>query len=433
MQKRFLIIIAAVVLVVACVLTFQLTSIAMRNKYEKAAIDEAAERSEPETEETAEKITEPVDDGGTDDFLDKLQTRARELDAYFRYYYIGDLDDDELIDWMLKGYIAGTGDSFGAYYTDAEYTSFMQDLVGEMYGIGVNVIYNENYGLIEVISLIPDGPAEAAGVLPGDLIAYVGTGEEQEYVADLGYYTAIDRVRGPEGTHAYFSVLRGENYEELIDFDVVRAKVQEVSVMSRVCEQDPSIGIIKVSEFDTMTVPQFTDAVASLQAAGCTKLIIDLRYNPGGELNAIVTVLDYILPEGPIVHVMDRDNQEVAAYHSEATELDMPMAILVNGRTVSAAELFTAALRDYNKAIIVGTTTYGKGCMQTTIPLRSGGAVSVTYRMYNPPFSENYHGVGIEPDIVVELDESLANKNIYKITDEEDNQLQAAIRALNGN
>lgn len=108
----------------------------------------------------------------------------------------------------------------------------------------------------------------------------------------------------------------------------------------------------------------------------------------------------------------------------------MPMAVLVNGSTASAAELFTSAVRDYNKAVIVGTTTYGKGCMQTTIPLSDNSAVSVTYRMYNPPFSDNYHGVGIVPDVEVELDESLAGKNIYKITDEEDNQLAAAVKSL---
>ena len=201
-------------------------------------------------------------------------------------------------------------------------------------------------------------------------------------------------------------------------------------MLSHVYDLDSSVGIIKISEFDGNTPTQFVAAVEDLQSKGCEKLVIDLRYNPGGELSSIVTTLDYILPEGPIVRIFDADGNEVKTYYSEATELDMPMAVLVNGSTASAAELFTSAVRDYNKAVIVGTTTYGKGCMQTTIPLSDNSAVSVTYRMYNPPFSDNYHGVGIVPDVEVELDESLTGKNIYKITDEEDNQLAAAVKSL---
>ena len=131
-----------------------------------------------------------------------------------------------------------------------------------------------------------------------------------------------------------------------------------------------------------------------------------------------------------IIRIFDADGNEVQSYTSEATELNMPMAVLVNGSTASAAELFTSAVRDYDKATIVGTTTYGKGCMQTTIPLSDYSAVSVTYRMYNPPFSDNYHGIGIVPDVEVELDEALLSKNVYKITDEEDNQLAAAAKTF---
>ncbi|MBR5680077.1 MAG: hypothetical protein IKX19_05430, partial [Clostridia bacterium] len=200
----------------------------------------------------------------------------------------------------------------------------------------------------------------------------------------------------------------------------------EITVMSHVYAVDESIGVIRVTGFDAGTPGQFVSAVDNLRAEGCDKLIIDLRYNPGGELNSIVSVLDYILPEGPIVRIMDADGNQVNAYYSDAEELDMPMAVVVNGSTASAAELFTSAVKDYQKATIVGTITYGKGCMQTTVPLSDNSAVSITYRMYNPPFSDNYHGIGVIPDVVVELDEALSNKNIYKITDEEDNQLAAA-------
>ena len=293
-----------------------------------------------------------------------------------------------------------------------------------MAGIGVNVIYNTEYRLIEILSVSAGSPAEKAGVMPGDLVVTVG--EEKESVAELGYQPSINKLRGVIGTKAVFSVLRGENYSETVDFEIVRDKIVEQTVMNHVYGPDNSIGVIKISGFDAKTPVQFVESVETLQKQGCDKLIIDLRYNPGGELSSIVTTLDYILPEGPVIRIFDADGKEVKAYYSEPSELNMPMAVVVNGSTASAAELFTSAVRDYNKATIVGETTFGKGCMQTTVPLSDNSAVSITYRMYSPPFSENYHGVGIVPDVEVVLDENLMFKNVYKITDEEDNQLAAA-------
>jgi carboxyl-terminal processing protease len=346
------------------------------------------------------------------------------VDALYRNYYIGELDDEKLIDSLIAGYVLGTGDDYAAYYNTEGFKSFMQDMEGEMAGIGVNVIYNTDYRLIEVLNVTPNSPADKAGVMPGDLVVTVG--EEKESVAELGYQPSINKLRGVIGTTAVFSVLRGENYSEVVDFEIVRDKITEQTVMSHVYGPDSSIGVIKITNFDATTPVQFVKAVETMQQQGCSKLIIDLRYNPGGELSSIVTTLDYILPEGPVIRIFDADGKEVKAYYSEATELNMPMAVLVNSSTASAAELFTSAVRDYNKATIVGVTTYGKGCMQTTVPLSDNSAVSITYRMYNPPFSDNYHGVGIVPDVIVELDEALLTKNVYKITDEEDNQLAAA-------
>ena len=166
-----------------------------------------------------------------------------------------------------------------------------------------------------------------------------------------------------------------------------------------------------------------------LAKAGCDKFIFDLRYNPGGELDSVVSILDYLLPKGPVIRIYDANDKLVDQRDSGKECVDFPMAVLVNGSTASAAELFTSALMDYDKATVVGETTFGKGCMQSTQAL-ADGAVKITYRMYKPPFSEGYHDVGITPDVEVALDEALANKNIYKITDAEDNQLKAALDAL---
>ena len=418
---------ATVVIALLCSLaTFQATFLYLQNRFEQRYLSNALEEVRLGGKTGSQDTAQSGGSGSTgeSDFIDRVTAKLSEVDGLFRRYYIGELDDDLLIDCVLDGYIIGTGDDYGAYYNTAEFEDFMNDLEGEVAGIGVNVIYNTDYKCIEVLNVIPDSPALEAGVEPGDLIWTVG--DERELVADLGYYPAIGKLRGEIGTWAIFSVLRGEDYADEVDFRIQRARVTEITVMSHVYAVDESIGVIRVTGFDAGTPGQFAEAVEDLRKAGCDKLIIDLRYNPGGELNSIVAVLDYILPEGPIVRIMDADGNQVDAYYSEASELDMPMAVVVNSSTASAAELFTSAVKDYKKATIVGTVTYGKGCMQTTVPLSDNSAVSITYRMYNPPFSENYHGIGVIPDVEVELDEALADKNIYKITDEEDNQLAAA-------
>lgn len=428
MRKKISIGATVVAVLLCCLATFQVTYVVLQNKFEQKYLGETVTAvkniyTAGNSQSDAASGSQTASSGS--DFISRLTAKLSEVDAIYRNYYIGELDDDVLIDAAIAGYVAGTGDDYAAYYNTAQFEEFMSDLEGELAGIGVNVIYNTEYKVIEVLSVVPDSPALEAGVQPGDLIITVG--EERESVAEIGYNPAINKLRGTVGTIAVFQVARGENYSETVDFAIERAIVKEITVMSHVYALDDTIGVIKITGFDAQTPGQFVSAVEELQGLGCDKLVIDLRYNPGGELSSIVTTLDYIVPEGPIIRIFDADGNEVQTYYSEAGELNMPMAVLVNGSTASAAELFTSTVRDYNKAQIVGTTTYGKGCMQTTIPLSDYSAVSVTYRMYSPPFSDNYHGVGIVPDVEVELDEALADKNIYKITDEEDNQLAAAV------
>ncbi len=425
MGKKISIGAAVAVMLLGCLLTFEATYLVLHNRYEdKFAKDVIASGAE-----TGETSAEGDNLEVSSEFMYKLVTKLEEVDYLYRNYYIGEMDDDTLIDMTVAGYVAGTGDEYAAYYNPEDFQTMLSDLEGEMSGIGINVIFNTEYNVIEVLNVMPDSPALEAGVQSGDLIITVGE-DPVEYVEEIGYYGAIAKLQGKEGTEAVFSVARGERYEETVHFRITRAKITEQTVMHHVYGPDASVGIIKITGFDSKTPEQFVAAVEELTGGGCESLVVDLRYNPGGELSSIVTVLDYLLPKGPIIRIFDAQGNEVDSYHSEETELDIPMAVVVNGSTASAAELFTSALRDYEKAVIVGTTTYGKGCMQTTVPLNDYSAVSITYRMYNPPFGENYHGVGIKPDIEVELAEELKDKNIYKITDEEDNQLAAAVAAL---
>ena len=410
MKKSISIVSAVALIILTAVLTFQITYVM-----------------------TAGKIADSYSSGstqsgdGSDEFMAEVVERLSVLDEKYRELYIGELDDEVLIDYILKGYVAGTGDSYGVYYTDDEMYDFLSELTGESEGIGVNVIYDAQIGAIEIISIMPDSPASDAGLLEGDLI--VSVGEEKESVASLGYNAAISKLRGKEGTTAVFTVIR--NGEEYIDFSIERAKVTSTTVYSHVYEEDKSVGIIRITGFDRdTTFNQFKEAFTSLEEAGCTSFVFDLRNNPGGELNSVVDTLDYLLPEGPVIRIFDKDDNIVEQYESDAECKDYPMAVLINGNTASAAELFTSALRDYDKAVVVGETSYGKGCMQTSMSLPDGGAVSVTYRMYKPPFSEGYHGVGIVPDIEVEAEGALLEKHFLKVTDSEDNQLKAAIANL---
>lgn len=395
----------AVIVLLAVLLTFQITFLAVNNKYSQKLADITAQT--------------------------KVYRKLANVDEIARALYVGEIDDSSLTDSVILGYMRGLGDKYSTYMNAEYYKEVMRDENADLVGIGVLVIYNAEYAAIEIAGVMPDSPALEAGVMPGDLIVQVG----DEDVADLGYYVAIDKMRGEEGTVAEFTVMRptSEGYYDEINFAITRAHVTEQTVMYHRYQHedgtDSDIGIIKILQFDSKTPEQFIAAVTDLKDSGVTKLVFDVRYNPGGELDSITQILDFLLPEGPIIRTVDRNGKWDTIY-SNASSLEMPMAVLVNGSTASAAELFTSALRDYGKSITVGTQTYGKGTMQSVIPLDDGSAISISTKMYYPPFSENYEGVGIKPDLIVEMADEVKEINIYKLTDWQDTQLQVAIEAL---
>lgn len=394
MSKKISIGTAVILMLLAVLVTFQLTFVALSNKYQSEL----------------NELTISQD----------MYAKLAAVDELYRTLYIGDIDEKTLTDNLIRGYVLGTGDKYAYYLDEEQFAEMMASNNAELQGIGIMVIYQND--MIEIISVMPDSPALEAGLEPGDIIAYV----DGESVAELGYTAAVNRLQGEAGTLAEFTVQRGD---ELIDFSIERGYVNEQSVMYHVYEPDPTIGIVKILSFNLGTPEQFKSACEELIAGGVTKFVFDVRYNPGGDLESITEILDYLLPEGPIVRIVDADGNEDVRY-SDASELDMPMCVLVNSSTASAAELFSSALQDYDKADLVGTVTYGKGTMQTIIRLADNTGLGISYRMYNPPYSDNYEGVGVQPDYVVEMDESVADKNIYKITDAEDTQLQKAIELL---
>lgn len=379
----------------AAVLTFQITFVALHNKYEKSLDD----------------ITSTME----------AYKKLADIDSYYREYYVGEIDEDELVDYIMHGYIAGTGDKYAYYLSKEDFELWMSDANAEMQGIGIHVIWTNN--MIEVISVMPDSPALAAGIEPGDIIVMVG----DEEVAALGYSESVRKLQGVAGTNAVFTVYRNGEY---IDFSITRGYITETSVMSRFLESDPTVGVIRILEFDHGTPEQFKSAVKDLTDGGATRFIFDVRYNPGGQLDAICEVLDYLLPEGPIIRVSDKAGNMGAEY-SDAACLDVPMVVLINEATASAGELFASALQDYEKAPLVGTVTYGKGTMQNIISLSDGSAFGISTHMYYPPYSDCYEGIGVQPDYPCEMDESVADMNIYKIPDANDTQLQKAVEVLN--
>ncbi len=357
-------------------------------------------------------------------------------------------ESDALTEAMIEAALEAMGDRHGTYFNPEEYADYRADLAGTAYGIGVTVTKSEE-GYIEVVYVHADSPMANAGGRVGDLIEAV----DGESVLEHGYDAAADLIAGENGTEVALTVLRGG---ERVTLTPVRGSYTKQTVISReIGAGGKRLGYVMVTGFDGKTFEQFKSAVAGLETAGVEGFVFDMRNNPGGLLNEVVKVIAYVLPDGEIVHV-DYASERLSDYTVTARdgklltssggsedfaegrhEITVPITVLVNGSTASAAELFTAALRDYASegridATIIGTKTYGKGTVQTTdtTPCVSGAALKISAARYNPPCNENYDGEGIKPDDKVELSPELENKSIFKLTDETDTQLAAAIAVL---
>ena len=383
------------------------------------------------------------------------------LDEIFRMYSYEGVDEEAMRAAILKAYVEATGDLYAEYMTAEEYQSYLDDNAGDFVGIGVSVTYTtieingSNYNVLQVISVFADSPAIEHGVQVGDCILYTGIGDDKELVQTLGYTEAISRIRGEAGTLAEFTVLRPDKSETTgykeIEFSIERRAVVSESVTYRVSETNDKVGIVSVTGFDLTTAPQFTEAVDSLLDLGCEYFVFDMRNNPGGALNAIQAVLSYFLDKGDLIVSTEYSDgtkneyfvkevkyaTEYAGYNVSKSDIgkykDLNMIVLTNENTASAAELFTATMRDYSLAKIVGTTTYGKGCMQNIVSLsRYGleGALRVTTAMYFSKSHTVYHDIGIVPDYEVELSEEAAEYNFFLLPENLDDQLQKAIEII---
>ena len=433
--KKISLSLAILLLAIATVFSF-LTGFAVSNSVSKAR-------------EAAQAAAGSDAGAGTSSKLDMLVKLIKQTSYY-------EIDEEELCKSIMSGFISVKGDRYAYYFDEEEFKTLTAENAGDTQGIGITVIQDTENNWIKVITVGKDSPAAEAGVRVGDRIISVGTGQDAVDVASLGYETAVKMLQGSAGTEASFTVARGEDFSERVDFKIVRSHVTTVSVMHRICATDSSVGIVRISNFDLTTPTQFRDAMDSLIASGCTYFVFDVRYNPGGDLASITAVLSLLLDKDDIViRTKDRSGNEETTrvktvnYGSSGdysscniAEGDIgkykkyvagKSAVLCNGSSASAAELFTSALKDYSISKIVGTKTFGKGSMQTIINLGYygyTGALKLTNKKYYPPISDCYDGIGIEPDVSVELSSSLLDRNIYDISDSEDNQLQKAVTAL---
>lgn len=351
-------------------------------------------------------------------------TKLKEMDKLIRSIFVGNIDDNYLSDKILEGYINGLNDKYSRYYSIDEMSSYMNSLNSELIGIGVYVVYDDTQQGIYITGLMPNSPALNAGMQIGDVITKV----EDITLSVETYYEALAAVPGNEGDIRKIEIKRAPDYDQTIQLEIEIKKVIQNTVNYQML--DNSIALIEILQFNTPTAEEFKTILDKAINDGAEKFIFDVRNNPGGALDAIVDVLDRLLPDGPIIRIVSSDGSERVISSSNKATLDAPMVVLVNNNTASAAELFTSALRDYNIATIIGEKTYGKGTMQSIRYLPDGSGISISSNMYNPPYGDNYEGIGIIPHIEVKLtQEQLAN--FYKLTIEEDPQIQAAIKELN--
>lgn len=347
--------------------------------------------------------------------------RIAEVQSNIENLYVNEYDESEMIDGALAGMVAYLGDRWSHYLNEEQFAEYTTSLSGNMVGIGVSVIEDTEIGGINVIEVYENSPAEKAGILPGDVIVSVN----DEKVASIGYEIAVDNVRGTEGTSVKLQVYR-KGDKQTHNVVAIREQFQIENVKAEVVN---NIGYVKVRGFDLGMANQFITAVHNLEAEGVRGFIFDLRNNPGGAMTELVSALDILLPEGVIITAKDKAGV-VEEFKSDAKEMELPMVVLVNEASYSAAEFFAASLQEYGKATIIGTPTTGKGCAQRPIKLEHGGGLVLSISKYYTAHGKSLADTnGIKPDIEVELTEEQA-MNFYKLAKREDPQLQAAIKHI---
>ncbi|MBD8917064.1 MAG: S41 family peptidase [Lachnospiraceae bacterium] len=348
-----------------------------------------------------------------EDTVAKMKVIENVIDTYF---YKEDVDKDAMVDGIFKGMVESLGDPYSEYYSKEELESLYQDSFGVYYGVGAYVSLDTTTGLAKVSGIIADSPAEEADLRAEDIIYKV----DDVDVTGMTLQETVSLIKGDENTTVKLTLIRdGKEIEK----EVTRRKVESPTVKFEML--DDGMAYIQITEFDTVTVDQFTEAMAMARGNDMKGLILDLRSNPGGNLSSVVSIAKQMLPKGLIVYTEDRDGNREEYSCDGSKELDVPMVVLINGNSASASEILAGAIKDYGIGTLVGTTTFGKGIVQRPIELSDGSAVKLTISSYYTPNGINIHGIGIEPDVECEFDSER-----YYSDEAYDNQLEKAKEVL---
>lgn len=335
-------------------------------------------------------------------------------------YYFGEVDEQKLTESAIKGYVEGLGDPYSEYITADEMEEYTTQLLGNYVGIGIYMIANTEYNLIQVLAPIKDSPSEQAGILPGDLIKSI---DGIEYTAD-NMTVAANKIKGEEGTTVDLVIIRDGKEME---FKLTRKTVLTNPITEEILENE--IGYLEVSSFDQGTAEEFKEKFEDLQKKGIKSLIIDLRNNGGGIVSEALGIAEYIADKGDTLLItVDKNNKEEYSKSKQNPIVNIPVIVLVNQNSASASEILAGALKDLNKATIVGTKTYGKGVIQQIMTLSDGSGLKLTIEEYYTPNRNQINQIGIEPDVTINLPESV--KNPLLLEREDDTQLDKAIEIL---
>lgn len=340
----------------------------------------------------------------------KVDYLAKLIDAKF----LNQVNQSDLEDGIYKGLLEGLNDPYSVYYTADEYKKMMEQTSGTYSGIGALVSQNAETGIITIIKAFADAPAAKAGVKNGDMIYKV----EDKEVTGVDINKVVSDMKGERGTTVKLTVYR-QSEKKYIDVTITRDKVDEPTVEYEMIDKKNKIGYVLISQFEEVTYDQFKKAIDELTKQGMKGVIFDVRNNPGGLYNIVCEVLDDILPEGTLVSTKDKYGNE-DKQTSDSACLNIPIVVLQNENSASASEIFSGAIKDFESGKIVGTQSFGKGIVQTVIPLSDGSAIKLTVQDYYTPSGANIHEKGITPDVVVEASDSVT----------EDSQLEKAKETL---
>lgn len=350
----------------------------------------------------------------------RIQRKLEKIADLIDEYYFEDVDTEELETYLYKGLVAGTNDLYSAYYSEDELKQFMEDTSGSYSGIGVTMQYDSDLNMVKIVKVNSKGSAAEVDIQVGDYIYKVDGEEIPLENADTS--KIVSAIRGEEGTKVKLTLLRGDDRHE-VEVEVERRSVEVETVNAQMLEDN--IGYIQITEFEGTTASQFHEAYDRLKGEGAEGMIVDLRDNPGGQVDSVVDIAGSFLPEGIVTYMEDKNGNR-QDYKCDGEDIwDKPLTVLINGNSASASEIFAGAVRDYKVGTLLGTKSFGKGIVQQTLSLGDNTAIKLTFAKYYTPNGENIHKKGIEPDVEVEYDRPEQEYNI-----ENDNQVQAAIENI---